>query len=255
MAYISPALTQLVASVKKAGYGLNRDFSEIEKLQASVKNINGFITAAYLKVEATLKLELSKTRPQVPYYEQGKPFPAEPCFVICPIDGLDNFANGIPYFTVSVAIVENSQVTSAVMYNPATDDMYFAEKGVGAFKEGFRSHERLRVSGAKDINNAIVCISKDVEYKDKFNNIRICGSTSLDLAYVAAGRYDACVNIGNSLPVMAAGLLLVKEAGGSVLEMNQKDIRTEDFSSALESGNVIGVNANLSKIVHELVNN
>lgn len=156
-------------------------------------------------------------------------------------------------------------VTAAIVYNPASDELFFAEKGKGAYKEGFRNHERLRVSARRELSEAL--ISTLVSYKSDVaeyiklhdsvvravDNVRVLGAVSLDLACVAAGRLDATVSLGNKFSEIAAGLLLVKEAGGYVLDMNQKDIRTENLSLVLESGNLIATNAELSKKVYELV--
>lgn len=266
MSYISPALNFIITAVKKAGNGLTRDFSEIEKLQSSVKAARDFAVSAVSRVEKTLRLELGKVKPNYAFAVDGKPQPAGPHFIVSALDGVLNLAHGIPHFSISVATVENGVLTSCVIYNPATDELFFAEKGNGAYKEGFRNHERLRVSARKEVAECIV--ATEPSYKEKpeeyfalcdkmfpaFAAIRVMGASSLDLAFVAAGKLDAAVSLNNSLSSMAAGLLLVKEAGGYVYELNQKDIRSEDVAAILRSGNLIAANANVAGKVYELIN-
>ena len=254
MSYLSPFMTLLINAVKKAASPLNRDFSEIEQLQSSVKSYKDFVVSAYGKVDRALRTELGRIKPDFPIAVDGQPKPKGSCFVVAPIDGLNNFAHGIPQFALSVAVFENGAVTAAIVYNPASDELFFAEKGKGAYKEGFRNHERLRVSARRELSEAL--ISTLVSYKSdvaEYIKLHVLGAVSLDLACVAAGRFDATVSLGNKFSEIAAGLLLVKEAGGYVLDMNQKDIRTENLSLVLESGNLIATNAELSKKVYELV--
>ena len=265
MSYLSPFMTLLINAVKKAASPLNRDFSEIEQLQSSVKSCKDFVVSAYGKVDRTLRAELGRIKPSYPIAVDGQPRPKGAYFIVAPIDGLSNFAHGIPQFAISVAVFENGAVTAAIVYNPASDELFFAEKGKGAYKEGFRNHERLRVSARKDFSDALIAtlvnyksdVSEYVRLHDKLigaaDNVRIQGAVSLDLAYVAAGRFDAAVSLGNKFAEIAAGLLLVKEAGGYVLEMNQPDIRTENLDMVLESGSLIATNAELSKKVYDLI--
>lgn len=266
MSYLTANMNMLMSVVKKAASSLSRDFNEIEKLQSSVRGHQEFVAAAVKKVEGNLRIELGKARPNYAFAEDGKARPDAPHFIISPLDGVINFAHGIPHFSISVSSVENGMITAAVIYNPATDELYFAEKGKGAYKEGFRNHERLRVSFRKELPECV--FSTLISYKENIaeynairdrimpqvNTLRIFGAASLDLAYVAAGKLDATVSLGNSLSEIAAGTLLVKEAGGSVYELNQKDIRSEDLAAVLNSGNIIASNANLGKKVYELLN-
>lgn len=266
MSYISPSMTMIISAVKKAANSLNRDFSEIEQLQSSVKNHRDFVVSSYGKIDRALRIELGKVKPDYAIAIEGQPKPQGAYFIVAPIDGLSNFAHGIAHFAISVALFENGVVTAAVIYNPANDEMYFAEKGKGAYKEGFRNHERLRVSARKELSEALLStlVSYNSEVSEYINihetivnsadNVRVFGAVSLDLAYVAAGKLDGTVSLGNKFSEIAAGLLLVKEAGGYILDMNQKDIRSENISLVLESGNLIATNAELSKKVYELLN-
>lgn len=265
MSYLSPNMTMLLNAVKKASGSLNRDFSEIERLQSSVKGYKEFVVAAYGRVFKALQVELGKIRPDYPLVSEVEKLPSKGgCYIVAPIDGLSNFAHGLPYFAISLAVYENNAVTAALVYNPASDEMFFAEKGAGAYKEGFRNHERLRVSARKDIKEALISTlvnyeKSAAEYEQLHHkivaasdNVRVFGACALDLAYVAAGKIDAAVSLGNKLAEFAAGMLLVKEAGGYIYDINQKDKRTEDLSAVINSGNLIAVSAEMSKKLCEL---
>ena len=254
MSYISTNLNFLMTAVKKVANSLSRDFSEIEQLQSSLRGHQEFAKAAYERVSKGLRAELQKSRPNYAVVIGAEDVPVKaPYFLVSPLDGLLNFMHGIPYFAVSLAVVENDVVTAAVIYNPATSDMYFAEKGKGTFKEGYRNHERLRVSSRKEVVDALIG-AKDTALQYSAAGIRANGCLSLDLVYVASGKLDAVVSTENTPDMIAAGMLLVKEAGGSVYELNQKDIRSEDLASVLASGNIIAANAILGPKVHKLLN-
>lgn len=265
MSYLSPSMTLLINAVKKASSSLNRDFSEIEQLQSSVKGYKEFVVASYTKVSKALQVELGKIHPDYAIVTEAEKLGSRNCYIVAPIDGLSNFAHGIPHFAISVAVYENNTITEAVVYNPAADNLYFAEKGKGAYKEGFRNHERLRVSSRKELKEALV--STLVNYKEDVSeydvlqkrlvaatdNLRISGSCALDLAYVASGKFDAAVSRGNKLSDFAAGILLVKEAGGSVCDIDQKDKRTENLALVINSGNLMAVNSELGRKLGELL--
>lgn len=265
MSYLSPSLTLLISAVKKASGSLNRDFSEIEQLQSSVKSYKEFVVASYTKVSKALQVELGKIHPDYAIISDAEKLGPRNCYIVSPIEGLTNYAHGIPHFAVSVAVYENNAVTAAVVYNPSTDSLYFAEKGKGAYKEGFRNHERLRVSARRDLKEALVSTlvsySKTVDEYDTIqnqlvgatDNLRISGSCALDLAYVASGKYDAAVSRGNKLGDFAAGLLLVKEAGGYIYDIDQKDKRTENLALVINSGNLMAVNFELGRKLGELL--
>ena len=261
-AYLSPRMTLLINAVKKAAASMDRDFNEIEQLQSSVKGFREFVLGAYGKVNKSLQIELGKIHPDYPLVDEVAKLPAQGgCFLVSSLDGLVNFAHGIPHFAVSVAVYENAEIVCGVVYNPALDNLYFAEKGKGAFKEGYRNHERLRVSARKDMSEALISTlvsynKSAVEYDRIQNrivsacdNVRVSGSCALDLAYVASGKLDAHVSLGNRLADFAAGLLLVKEAGGYIYDINQPDIRSENLKLVIGSGNLIAANAELGKKV------
>lgn len=265
MAYISPMLTNIVTAVKKASVNLNRDFSEIEHLQNSVKGSLDFTKIAFDKIEKGLKIELAKTLPQIPVMLINDKKPKEGMFLsVSAIEGLPNFAHGNPDFAISCALMNEQVVLAGVIYNPARDELFFAEKGKGAFKEGFRSHERLRVAAKQELDGALIAVQpslNDAELSAKLINnalalchdVRANGSVALDLAYVAAGKLDAVIAPEASLASIAAGILLVKEAGGIILDMAQKDTRTEDLPMVLNSGNLVAVSFNLSQKIAKIL--
>ena len=250
MSYISTNLNLLMNIAQKAGTGLSRDFSEIEQLQTSVKGHKEFTKAAYDRTTMILRTELQKVRPQYAVVPVGGKVPNAPHFLISALNGEINFIHGIPYFAVSIAEVVNGAVVSAVIYNPATADMFFAEKGNGAFKEGYRNHERLRVSARKDLSQALIAADAGVSVPA---TVRHFGSISLDLAALAAGKVDGVVSNGNDAAEIAAGVLLVREAGGQVFAKNQKDIRDADLGLVLSEGNIVAANAELGKKLFESV--
>lgn len=156
MAYISPLLTAVVGAVKKSASSMDRDFSELEQLQNSVRGNKNFVFGTYSRIEKNLKAELAKIRPDMPMFTPNDKVVGDSYFAISPIEGLINFAHGNPDFAVSVALVENGAIICAVVYNPARDETFFAEKGKGAYKEGYRNHERLRVSAVKELDGALI---------------------------------------------------------------------------------------------------
>lgn len=252
MAYISTALTAMANAVKKASIALSRDFNELEHLQSG-HNDGRFAQRSYEKVEKTLKEELAKLKPAYAFISKKEDtIPASGnYFFVAPIDGYANFAHGNGNFAVSVAMVENSVVVDAVIYSPVYDELFFAEKGCGAFKEGFRSHERLRVAGAKIAEQALIGSGADAELFRKAlslsKNVQVKGVNSLDLAYLAAGKLDIVASADNLPQTIAAGMLLVKEAGGYIVALGETDVRSEDFAKVLFGGALIASNEALRK--------
>ena len=251
MAYISPALSNLVAIVKKSASGIARDFNEIEQLQSSIRDYRGFIAASYNKIEDSLISDLRASYPAYPVLGFQDRAQSDTYLCISPIDGITNFAHGIADFAISAAAVEKGVPVLGVVYNPILDELYFAEKGKGAYKEGFRNHERLRVSARKEFVNAVAAVAHpDARIIEKLSkaigHIRISGSSALDFAHLAAGKLDAVVSAKAAYNDIAAGLLLVKEAGGSVYDAEQRDPRSEDLARALKADNIIASNFELN---------
>ena len=257
MAYLSPTLTLLIAAVKKASTAVARDFNELEHLQSSVHGNSGFASRSVEKAKNILREELAKLKPNYAFIsDAADSLPANGnYFAVCAIDGIANFMHGNNKFALSVAMVSENAVVAAVVYNPIADEMFFAEKGTGAFKEGFRSHERLRVAGTKNISGALLNCTADADILHKAfalsTNVRISGVTALDLAYVAAGKTDAVIATAVPTNALAAGLLLVKEAGGYIVEIGQTDVRSEDLGKVLTGGNLIATNEALRQKIAE----
>lgn len=265
MSYLSPLLTSVVNAVKKSAASLDRDFNELEKLQNSIRGNKSFVFNAYSHVETVLKTELARIRPDLPIYTPNDQISASAFFAISPIEGLVNFAHGNPDFAVSAALVEGQTIICSVVYNPARDETFFAEKGKGTFKEGYRNHERQRVSAHKELNGAV--ISSTSSFKDtaeelsrlhtqimnKTGNLRISGCIAQDLAYLAGGKFDASMSLNNHACSIAAGILLVKEAGGIIRVLADKDSRAEELSTVFKTGNLIAANFNLNQKVFEIL--
>ena len=282
MSYLSPTLTLLVGAVKKATASLDRDFNEIEKLQSSVRGYQNFVSRSFERVAQTLKSELSRLRPDAGFVDgkqfdggtakeqvltlgSGKPpLSRGCCFMVNPIDGMGNFVRGIPVFATTVAYCENGEVKASVVYNRASDELYFAEKGSGAYKEGFRNHERLRVSAVKDGTAALVAASIGFQhgsaeytaaYRDLFaetENVRLLGSVALSLAGVAAGKMDVCLSLGSNLNSAVAGLLLVREAGGYVYNLKREEFAPEKIEQVIVSDELAATNTSLEAFIVRL---
>ncbi|MBE6451456.1 MAG: inositol monophosphatase [Alphaproteobacteria bacterium] len=263
MSYVSPLLTAFVNAVKKSASSLDRDFCELEQLQNSIKGNKNFVFNSYSRIEKNLKIELAKIRADLPIFTPSDKVSGSSYFAVSPIDGIANFAHGNPNFAVCAALVENDVIICSVVYNPSRDETFFAEKGKGAYKEGYRNHERLRVSATKELNGALISSSVDSEnivnstkiltsISAKTGDLRVSGSIGQDLAYLAGGKLDAFICLNSHISSMAAGMLLVKEAGGSVRAIEQKDIRVEDIKQIFASQNLVASNFNLNQKVFEI---
>lgn len=228
----SANMTIMVRAAEKAGKALVRDFGELEKLQVTKKGVGDFVTQADYKSEKLLYEELLKARPDFGFLmeEGGKRVGKNPDYewVIDPIDGTTNFMHGIPFWAISIALVFKGKPIAGLVFNPISDEMYWAERGQGAYMNA----ERLRVSGRANLEDAVASVPpnmgkswglKPKEFKAIANAIaapRIMGSAALDLCYVAAGKFEAYVDRGIKAWDVAAGMLIVQEAGGYVTEIN-----------------------------------
>ncbi|HEY8962903.1 MAG TPA: inositol monophosphatase family protein [Alphaproteobacteria bacterium] len=234
MPLMPPLVTVMVKAVETASKKLNRDFGEVENLQVSVKGPSNFVTAADKKAEETLHYHLSKARSGWSFLmeESGevKGEDGKGKFIIDPLDGTNNFLHGIPHWCITVAAEEKGEIVAGVTFDSIRNEMFWAAKGVGAFI----GSRKIRVSGRKDMGMALVSTNNPSKgrggheqyYKDmeKFTNavsgVRAYHSTALDLAYVAAGRLDGMFVRQISPWDVAAGVLLVREAGGIVSEVD-----------------------------------
>jgi myo-inositol-1(or 4)-monophosphatase len=234
MATRSPILNVMGNAALKAARGLLRDFGEVEQLQVSVKGPGEFVSTADLKAERTLKTELRKARPgyAMLFEESGAEPGSDPRhrWIVDPLDGTTNFLHGIPHFAISIALERDGEIVAGVIYEPVRDEMYWAEKGLGAYV----NDRRLRVSARRHLGEAVIGTGMPFGGRAEPANymatlaavmratagIRRMGSACLDLAYVAAGRFDGFWEFGLAAWDIAAGLLLVREAGGYVSDMS-----------------------------------
>jgi myo-inositol-1(or 4)-monophosphatase len=237
----SALLNVMVGAARKAGRALKRDFGEVEKLQVSLKGPANFVSAADKRAEDILYQELARARPGYGFLgeEGGRREGADKThtWIVDPLDGTSNFLHGIPQFAVSVALEREGTIVAGVIYNPANDELYTAERGKGAFLED----QRLRVAGRQRLLDAVVACALphhgrgDLELfrkefaavQDKVAGLRRFGAAALDLAWVAAGRLDAYWERNLSPWDMAAGLLMVREAGGFVSDIDGGDAMLE----------------------------
>jgi myo-inositol-1(or 4)-monophosphatase len=255
----SALLNVMCNAAIKASRCLVRDFGEVEQLQVSTKGPGDFVSAADHKAEKILYEELSKARPQYGFLmeESGRIQGQDDrfCWVIDPLDGTTNFLHGIPHFAISIALEKEGELLAGVIYNPILDEMYTAEKGAGAFL----NNRRLRVSGRKKLSEGVLStglsvdpsemaeIAKILYYvRPQVASVRSFGATSLDLAYVAAGRLDGFWYTQFGPWDIAAGIILIREAGGKVSEINGgKDI--------LKNKSILASNQYLHSLISKLL--
>ena len=251
----------MVKACRKAAKTLIRDFGEIEKLQVSVKGPGDFVTNSDKKVEQILIDELQKARPNysVLSEEIGEINNDESFrWIIDPIDGTSNFLHGIPHFAISLGLEHNKEIICGIIYDPIKDEMFVAEKGNGAYL----NNQRMRVSSRSKLKDCIIftggpkkdSLNADLaldEYK-KFTSqvlipIRKLGSASLDMAYVAAGRCDGFWQRNLNYWDIAAGIILIKEAGGYVSDFNGE-------KSYIENKTILATNSKIAKEMIEILN-
>ncbi len=237
-------LNVMVQAATKAGRSLARDFGEIENLQVSRKGPGDFVSQADHKAEKIVRDELQRARPTYGLLmeESGEieGTDGQHRWIIDPLDGTTNFLHGIPIFGVSIALERAGQIVAAVIYNPIMDELYTAEKGSGAFC----NDRRLRVAARKDMTDCLIgtgipfigvgdhgrALKEMRHVMGEVAGIRRAGAAALDLAWVASGRLDAFWENGLHPWDMAAGILLVREAGGFVSDGNGKDNMFESRS-------------------------
>ncbi len=250
----SALLNVMIAAARKAGRALKRDFGELEKLQVSLKGPANFVTAADRRAEETLYAELSKARPGYGFLgeEGGSREGADKThrWIVDPLDGTTNFLHGIPQFAIAIALEREGAVVAGLVYNPATDEMFIAEKGKGAFL----NDQRIRVAGRKRLADSVIACglphigrgdlalaNKEIgAMQRQVAGLRRFGAAALDLAWVAAGRLDGYWERDIQPWDMAAGLVLVREAGGYAGTC-------EGGSDAFASGNIAAGNETIQK--------
>ena len=216
---ISANLNIMIKASEKASKILIRDFGEVEKLQISVKGPSDFVSNADTKAEKIIINELIKAKKNYSIIsEEGGSkinLDSENVWIIDPIDGTTNFLHGVPHFAISIALKSGNEIVSGLIYDPIKDEMFYAEKDNGAFF----NNQRIKVSKKKDIEGCL--FGTGGKEKIEVDLItRKSGSAALDMAYVAAGRYDGYFQNNLKLWDIAAGIIIVKEAGGIINEIN-----------------------------------
>jgi len=245
----SPLINIMQKAAKKASRGLRRDFNELENLQVKTKGPANFVTASDIRTQKIIYDELSYAKPDWSFVmEESKPIEnknTKARFIVDPIDGTTNFMHGNPNFAISIAAEINNRLEAAIVYSPITDEMFAAERGKGSFL----NDKRIRVATRKKLSESILITgiphlgrgNKELFIKEmdiiipEVAGIRRSGSAALDLAWIAAGRYDIFWERGLSIWDIAAGILLVREAGGFAKGIDGSD---ED----LWNGNIISGN-------------
>ena len=231
MISISANLNIMIKAAEKASKSIIRDFGEVEKLQVSKKGPRDFVTKTDKHVEKILIEELSKIKKNYSFIteETGviKNQDKDNIWIIDPIDGTTNFLHGIPHFAICIALQSKDEIISGLIFDPIKDEMFFAEKDKGAFL----NNQRLRVSKKNDIEECLFSSNHEgVKFTDL--NMRYSGCASLDLAYVASGRLDGFFHNKINLWDVAAGTLMVREAGGAVNDLNKFDIENIDIKAS-----------------------
>ena len=203
----------MIKASEKASKILIRDFGELEKLQVSKKGPNDFVTNSDLKTEKVIIEELKKAKPNYSIiseeYGSENNKDKKNTWIIDPIDGTINFLHGVPHFAISIALKSNDEIVSGLIFDPIKNEMFYAEKDNGAF---FNNH-RIRVSKKNEINNCLFVTGEKIVNETDIVH-RKSGCAALDMAYVASGRYDGFFQKNLKLWDIAAGILIVKEAGG-----------------------------------------
>ncbi|BCH14209.1 inositol monophosphatase family protein [Mesorhizobium sp. L-2-11] len=256
----SAILNVMVQAAMKAGRSLSRDFGEVQNLQVSMKGPADYVSQADRKAEEILFTELSKARPGYAFLMEERGLiegdDGQHRWIVDPLDGTTNFLHGIPLFAISIALERQGQIVAGVVYNPAMDELYTAERGGGAFM----NDRRLRVAGrTKLIDTVIGCgvphLGRGqhgnflIELRNvmaEVSGVRRLGSASLDLAYVAAGRMDGFWETGLSAWDVAAGILLIREAGGFI----------SDFAGGqnmLDGGSIVAGNETIQRALLKTV--
>ena len=245
MNIISPNLNIMIKACEKASKIIIRDFGELENLQVSVKGPRDFVTNSDKKVEKILIEELSKSKKNYSFIteETGliKKNDKENTCIIDPIDGTTNFLHGVPHFAISLALKNKNQILAGVIYDPIKNEIFYSEKDNGSF---FNNH-RIRVSKKKDLDECLFATNNDGAKKTDLN-LRVSGSAALDLAYVASGRLDGFFQNNLNLWDVAAGKLIVEEAGGKININNNYNV--ENINIKASSVNIY------DKMLEKLIN-
>lgn len=250
MTQASANVNVMIKAARKAARGLIRDFGEVENLQVSAKGPGDFVSRADIKAEQVIREELTEARPNYGWLgeESEEVKGADPTrrWIVDPLDGTLNFLHGIPHWSISIALEHKGEIVAGVIYDPAKDEMFVAEKGAGAYV----NDRRIRVSGRRDMIEMVLgagmqpaggrdlpkVLRELAAVTPRAAGIRRQGSAALDLAYVASGRFDGYWHHGFRPWDVAAGLVLVREAGGFVGPLHEGD-------DIFESRDLVATNA------------
>ena len=251
----SALLNVMVQAALKAGKSLTRDFGEVQNLQVSLKGPGDYVSQADRKAEKVVREELLKARPTYGFLgeesEEIKGTDGAHRWIVDPLDGTTNFLHGVPLFAISIGLEREGQLVAGLVYNPISDELFAAEKGKGAY---LNDRRRLRVAVRKQLSDTLVTtgiphlgrpghVAFNREIKEIIKHVagvRRTGSAALDLAWVAAGRFDAYWERGIKPWDMAAGIVLVREAGGVVSDL-------KGGAEMLERDEVLATNSTLQK--------
>ena len=256
----SATINVMEAAARKAARGLIRDFGEVENLQVSRKGPADFVTQADRRAERILHAELTKARPGFGFLmEESGETEGEDTrrrWIVDPLDGTTNFLHGIPHFAISIGLEEDGAMVAGAVYEPLRDELFWAEKGVGCYL----NRRRLRVSSRRRMADAV--LATGIPFKgrtgkeaflatvetaiDNTAGVRRFGSAALDLAYVAAGRYDGFWEFGLSPWDVAAGIVLVREAGGFVTDISGR-------AAAIDGASIVAANDRLHAPVRKML--
>ena len=242
---ISPNLNIMIKAAEKASKILIRDFGELEKLQVSSKGPSDFVTNSDRKVEKILIEELTKSRKKFSILSEEigevKNSDIDNYWIIDPIDGTTNFLHGVPHFAISIALKSNKEIVSGLIFDPIKNEMFYAEKNSGAYF----NNQRIRVSKKKNLDECLFATGTKSENINSLN-IRKTGCAALDMAYVGAGRYDGCFQKNLNIWDIAAGIIIIKEAGGKINDI--------DYSSSEVIKVLAGSNSIYDKMLENLNN-
>ncbi len=261
MVKITPTMNIMIRAAEKAARSLTRDFGEVENLQVSQKGPGDFVSAADTRAEEIIFEELQRARPDYSFLmeESGKVEGKDPShrWIIDPLDGTTNFLHGLPHWCISIALEKDGEIIAGLVHDPIKDEIFRAEKNLGAFT----GRRRLRVSGRSDPSMGMIatgaprraCATRDqflAEYnavQDYGISMRRFGAAALDLAYVAAGRCEAFWERDLKPWDVAAGYIIVKEAGGFVCDLDSRK------NNPITTGNVLAANQGLFEPLKKVI--
>ena len=231
MKTISPNLNLMIKACEKASKILIRDFGEVENLQVSKKGPKDFVTNSDIKVEKVLINELSKKKFSIISEESGLKIKEDnnKYWIIDPIDGTINFLHGIPHFAISIGLLSKGEIISGVIFDPIKNEIFYGEKNSGSFY----NNNRIRVSKKNVLDDCLFATNQEGVNNNRLN-LRVTGSAALDLAYVASGRLDGFFQKSLNIWDIAAGILILTEAGGKLSTLDIKKIKNHSIIASSE---------------------